>query len=82
VAYDPKYKMRYRPAPIGRLCKSSWPMRMIGDPEVENPLRKVRGMTHAQSVWHLRCETIYAYMMTLKSGMIPHEDRRGLWMWS
>lgn len=71
MAYDPKYKMRYRPEPISRLRKyNRFPPHMVDDP------------SGCWKDWDERCHAVYQAMMELKRGVIPQRLRRGLWFYS
>lgn len=67
--YDPKYKMKFRPTSPARLRKyEDLPPRMVGDPP-------------ERSSWEQRCRAVYEYMIALKNGVVPLEQRRGLWLY-
>jgi hypothetical protein len=71
--FDPKYKMRYRPASVSRLSKyARLPPPMADDPPEAAKARD----------WDERCHIVYRYMMDLKAGKIPPSRRRGLWMYA
>lgn len=81
MAYDPNYKMKHRPPPIARLRKCEYPPPMVGDPDFQPTVKRKVGQTWQQSIWERRCNALYAYAMALKRGVVPNEERRGLWLW-
>ena len=74
MSYDPNYKMKYRPEPIGRLTRyTGWgaPPPMVGDP------RTPRGF----DCWEEHRRRVYEHEIARKNGLVPHEQRRGLWLY-
>ena len=81
VAFDPNYKMKFRPTKVSRLRKMECPLHMVGDPNYPVPYVRAPGMTWQQSVWDRHCRTVYEYAMALKRGVVPNEERNGVWYW-
>jgi hypothetical protein len=65
--YDPNYKMKFKPTPARRLSKYEYPIRMAGDPDWGGG-------------WEGRCRAVYEYMIAIKRGVVPPNERRGLWL--
>jgi hypothetical protein len=73
MSFDPKYRMRFKPAPISRLSK----YKKLPPPMTDTPDEARAGVS-----WEKRCEIIYGYMMAIKHGITPVPSRRGLWFYS
>jgi hypothetical protein len=62
------YKLKYRPNYAAHLGKYKWGLPMTGNPAGS-----------WTDDWDKRCRLIYAHMMAIKRGVVPDQDRRGLW---
>jgi hypothetical protein len=71
--FDPNYKIKHKPPFPERLRRYTGrqlPPPMVGDP---------RGNFRA---WGVRCEVIYAHMMSLKMPPKPKPKTAGLWFYA
>lgn len=69
--FDPNYKIKHRVTPIRRLSRyEHLPPPMVGDPP------------GCWRDWSERCRAVYERMMMPRRGIVPPEERKGIWFYA